>query len=78
MRIAWARPVAVALSVLYVAQVLAGALNVWYTFPDELTVSHTVLAASIWFTLSAAVALTYYVPAAESRAHRLTKAGAPV
>ena len=30
------------------------------------------------FTLSAAVALTYYVPAAESRAHRLTKAGAPV
>lgn len=76
--LAWAQPLAIALGVLYVAQVLVGALNVWYTFPDELTVSHTVLAASIWFTLSAAVALTYYVPAAESRAHRLTKAGAPV
>jgi heme A synthase len=76
--LAWARPLAIAFGVLYVAQVLAGALNVWYTFPDELTVSHTVLAASIWFTLSAAVALTYYVPASESRAHRLTKAGAPL
>lgn len=73
----WAQPFAIVLSVLYVAQVLVGALNVWYTFPDELTVSHTVLAASIWFTLSAAIALTYYAPAAESRAHTLTKAGAP-
>ncbi len=75
--IAWARPFAIVLGLLYAAQVLVGALNVWYTFPDELTVSHTVLAASIWFTLSTAIALTYYAPAAESRAHALTKAGAP-
>lgn len=74
--LAWARPFAIVLGVLYAAQVLVGALNVWYTFPDELTVSHTVLAASIWFALSAAVALTYYAPAAESHAHRLTNAGA--
>ena len=75
--LAWARPFAIVLGVLYTAQVLVGALNVWYTFPDELTVSHTVLAASIWFALSVGVALTYYAPAAESRANRLARAGAP-
>ena len=77
-RVAWARPFAAALGFLYGAQILIGALNVWYTFPDELTVTHTVIAASIWFTVSGAVALTYYVPAGEPRARSLANAaGAP-
>ena len=76
-RIRWAVPFGTALGVLYVAQVLVGALNVWYTFPEPLTISHTVIASLIWFTLSAAIALTYYAPAAESHPNELRKAGAP-
>ena len=72
----WATLFAGALAVLYTAQVLVGALNVWYTFPDPLTISHTVIASLIWFTLSAAIALTYYAPTAEARSHELRKAGA--
>ena len=68
---------AIGLGVLYVAQVVVGALNVWYTFPDVLTISHTVIAASIWFTLASAVALTFYAPAIAARTPTLTKAGAP-
>ncbi len=75
--VGWLAPFAVALGVLYVAQVLVGALNVWYTFPDPLTISHTVLAASIWFLLSGAIALTYYVPVRAPEASGLRKAGAP-
>ena len=62
-RLFWSSTVAIALAALYVAQVLVGALNVWYTFPDALTVSHTVLAALIWFSLAGAALMTYYVPA---------------
>ena len=61
-RLLWSGRVAVTLAVLYSAQVLVGALNVWYTFPDYLSVAHTVIAASIWFTLVGAIILTYYVP----------------
>ncbi len=60
--IAWAGPVAVAVAVLYAAQVTVGAFNVWFTFPDALTISHTVIAALIWFTLATAAILAYYVP----------------
>lgn len=60
--IAWAMPIAIGVSVLYVVQVFVGALNVWYTFPDVLTISHTVLASLLWFTLSAAAVLGYYAP----------------
>src|SRR4029079_5834855 len=55
----WSGWFAVLLGGLYVAQVTVGALNVWFTFPDPLTITHTVIAASIWFTLSGAVALTF-------------------
>ena len=61
-RLLWSGRVAFTLAVLYAAQVLVGALNVWYTFPDYLSVAHTVIAASIWFTLVGAIILTYYVP----------------
>lgn len=71
----WAGPYAILLAALYVAQVLVGALNVWYTFPDGLTISHTVIAACIWFTLSAAAALTYYVPGRGRRTSAIRKAG---
>ncbi|MBK8559258.1 COX15/CtaA family protein [Candidatus Amarobacter glycogenicus] len=73
----WAGAVAALAGVLYTAQVIVGALNVWYTFPDPLTISHTVIAASIWFTLSGAVALAYYSPAVARVPTPLTKAGAP-
>lgn len=73
----WAAPFAISLAVLYAAQVFVGALNVWYTFPEPLTISHTVIASLIWFTLSVAIALTYYAPAAEARSHAYRKAGAP-
>jgi heme A synthase len=63
--IAWAAPLAVVLGFLYVAQVFVGALNVWYVFPEPLTVSHTAIASGIWFTLSAAVFLSFYSPVAE-------------
>jgi heme A synthase len=70
--IPWSAPAAVAVSVLYVAQVAVGALNVWFTFPDPLTVTHTVIASGIWFTLSCAIVLAFYVPAAERRVGQLS------
>jgi heme A synthase len=62
-KLAWAGPVAIAAGALYVAQVVVGAANVWYTFPDWLTVAHTAIAASVWATLSSAVILAFYAPA---------------
>ena len=67
----WCGPVAIAVGVLYVAQVMVGAFNVWYTFPDWLSVTHTVIAACVWFTLSAAIVLTFYAPAAEKEPQSL-------
>lgn len=59
----WGGELAVAAVTLYAAQVTVGALNVWWAFPDELTVSHTTIAAGVWFTLSAGALLAYYRPA---------------
>lgn len=73
----WAGPVAVAVSVLYVLQVMVGAFNVWYTFPDWLSVSHTVIAACVWLTLSSAILFTYYSPAAERKASLVSGAARP-
>jgi heme A synthase len=47
---------------LYVAQVLIGALNVWYTFPDALAVSHTVVASLVWVVLSTTAITSFYRP----------------
>ena len=55
----WGMHVARTTAVLYAAQVAIGALNVLYTFPDGLTVTHTVLASLLWLTLSAAALLGY-------------------
>ncbi len=60
----WAAVFAVATAVLYAVQVAVGALNVWYTFPNWLAISHTVLASLIWTALSSAVMLALYVPTA--------------
>ncbi len=76
--VAWAGPVAMALGTLYVAQVAVGALNVWFTFPDALTISHTMIAASIWFTLACTVALTFYSPEMATKNPPPRKAAAPV
>ncbi|MCY3506490.1 MAG: COX15/CtaA family protein [Chloroflexi bacterium] len=55
----WGMHVARTTAVIYAAQVAIGALNVLYTFPDALTVTHTVLASLLWLTLSAAALLGY-------------------
>ncbi|MGE3075802.1 MAG: heme A synthase [Dehalococcoidia bacterium] len=73
----WAGPFAIGLGALYIAQVTVGAVNVWMTFPDPLTISHTVIAATIWFTLAGAAALTFYAPAMAREQSPLRKAGAP-
>jgi heme A synthase len=72
----WAKPVAVALGGLYALQVMVGAFNVWYTFPDELTVAHTVIASGVWLTLASAVILTFYSAAPERTAQPVTRAKA--
>lgn len=71
----WAAPVAIAAAILYVLQVMVGAFNVWYSFPDWLTVSHTAIAAGVWFTLSFAVLFTFYSPAPERAQEALPQAG---
>lgn len=71
-RLFWSGRIAVTLGVLYGAQVLVGALNVWYTFPNYLTVAHTVIAASIWFTLAGAIILTFYAPSHAVQANPTT------
>jgi heme A synthase len=61
-QVRWAGPLGLAIAGLWVVQVAVGAFNVLYTFPDALTVSHTVIASLIWGTLIAVVTLTYYAP----------------
>ncbi len=56
----WALPLALAAAAVFAAQVTVGAFNVWYTFPDPLTVSHTFIAAVIWATLSIGASLATY------------------
>ena len=77
--LSWARPILGALVTLYVAQVTVGALNVFFTFPDPLTVAHTVIASAIWFTLASAAMLGFYTPAeARQRAATLRAGELPV
>jgi heme A synthase len=63
---------------LYAGQVLVGALNVWYAFPDPLTISHTVIASLIWFTLASVVIVDYYRPTARSAERQLSGREVPV
>jgi heme A synthase len=56
----WGLWIAAGLSLFYSTQVAVGALNVWLTFPDPLTISHTVIASLVWSTLSVAAVLGYY------------------
>jgi hypothetical protein len=57
---------------------MVGAFNVWYTFPDPLTVTHTVLASLVWTTLVTTAILGYYqlAPARQSRPLRQAEASA--
>ncbi len=72
----WAQPYALALGLLYAAQVLVGALNVWFTFPDPLTVAHTAIAGCIWGVLSTGAALGFYRPVRAPEARAAARAGA--
>lgn len=76
-QLGWAMPTAVAAGVLYLAQVVVGALNVWYTFPEPLTISHTVIASFIWTVLAGGIILAYYAPTALRRRQAVTSAGVP-
>jgi heme A synthase len=64
----WSAWIALSAAALYGAQVMIGAFNVWYEFPDALTVGHTAIAASLWLTLSAGAALGLLQPAVASAA----------
>jgi heme A synthase len=75
--VVWAGTIAISTGLLYVAQVLVGALNVWYSFPDLLTVAHTALASGVWFTLSSAIVLAFYAPVAERRRATIPAGGVP-
>ncbi|MDZ7728315.1 MAG: heme A synthase [Dehalococcoidia bacterium] len=55
---------ATAVGGLYVAQVVVGALNVWFTFPEPLTILHTTIAALLWFGLSVTATRALFRPAA--------------
>ena len=73
----WGSHVAATVTVIYAAQVAIGALNVLYTFPDGLTVTHTVLASLLWLTLSAAALLGYSAQAGSGARVPLPRAEAP-
>lgn len=75
--LAWAGPLAVSAGALFVLQVFVGALNVWYTFPDQLTISHTVIASLLWFALSSAVVIAFYRPTVTAAAASGRRTGVP-
>ncbi len=70
----YASVTAAVLAVLYLVQVMVGALNVWYTFPTSLAVSHTVIASLVWFVLAGTIVVAYYAPVAERRMATLSPA----
>lgn len=74
---AWAQPIVRGVMVLYALQVGVGALNVWYTFPDPLTISHTVIATAIWILLASSAVLCYYTPVAVQERRAMRGAGVP-
>lgn len=76
-RESWTRPVVVVLGPIYAIQVLVGALNVWFVFPDTLTVLHTALATAIWIVLATTLILSYYRPVAPRRTNVATRAEVP-
>lgn len=76
-QLAWSAYVAQVALVLYIAQVIVGALNVWFTFPDFLTVSHTVIASGVWVSLAATVILSYYSPSVETTPRPVSRLGVP-
>ncbi len=73
----WGMHVGRTVAVVYAAQVAIGALNVLYTFPDALTVTHTVLASLLWLALSAAALLGFSAQAVSRDRVSPTPAEAP-
>ncbi len=73
----WGMHVARTTALIYAVQVAVGALNVFYTFPDALTVTHTVLASLLWLALSAAALLGYSAQAVPRERAPLPPAEAP-
>ena len=73
----WGMHAASTAGLIYLLQVAVGALNVLYTFPDALTVTHTVLASLLWLTLSAAALLGVSAQAVSREGAPLPRAEAP-
>ena len=73
----WAAAVAVLTGLLYVVQVAVGAFNVLFTFPDLLTVSHTLIAASVWGSLASGAALAFFSPVTAHREQTAIGRGVP-
>lgn len=73
----WTKPIVAFLGPLYVLQVAVGALNVWFVFPDFLTVLHTAIATSIWIILATTLILCYYRPVATRRVNVASRAEVP-
>ncbi len=73
----WAAPAAVLTASLYLLQVAVGAVNVLFTFPDLLTVSHTMIAASVWGSLASAAALAFFAPVSVPREQPMVGRGLP-
>ena len=63
----WGGSVGALIVALYLVQVAVGAANIFWEFPEPLTVAHTAVAASIWVVVVAAAVLGYYEPAGERR-----------
>lgn len=62
-RVRYARELSTGAAALFVVQVVVGALNVWFTFPDALTMLHTVIASLVWSCFAAGAMMTLYRPA---------------
>ena len=73
----WAASAAVLTGALYVVQVAVGAVNVLFTFPDLLTVSHTLIAASVWGSLASGAALAFFSPVTVHREQTVIGRGVP-
>lgn len=73
----WTKPFVVFLGPLYILQVVVGAINVWLTFPESLTVSHTAIATAIWIVLASTLILCSYRPAVPRRADVRKRAEVP-
>ncbi|HJP41576.1 MAG TPA: COX15/CtaA family protein [Dehalococcoidia bacterium] len=74
----FARPAAAALVTIFALQVLVGAFNVWYEFPEWLAVSHTVVASLVWTHLTLVASFVFVRSMGAAHSEAAAALGAPV